>query len=122
MNQKFIAMDKSTTLVMPTTLTHVKRNRPLELYTDLLEEFQRNRFGYATIGIIGQSCLGSAAAMFLLMSNLADLPKMGLLFLVTIFCMAFNAAVLANLSSKITFNTLIVSVLFSIGVILALIF
>ena len=107
---------------MPTLVTNVKKSRPLELYTSLLEEFQRNRFGYATIGIIGQSCLGSAAAMFLLMSDLSDLPKMGLLFFVTIFCMAFNAAVLANLSHRLTFNTLIVSVLFSMGVILAMIF
>lgn len=91
------------------------------MYANLLEEFKRNRFGYATIGIIGQSCLGSAAAMFILMGEMSDLPKMGLLFFVTIFCMAFNAAVLANLNHKITFNTLIVSVLFSIGVILALI-
>lgn len=107
---------------MPTSVTNEKRNRSLALYTNLLEEFKRNRFGYATIAIIGQSCLGSAAAMLLLMSELSDLSKMGLLFFVTIFCMAFNAAVLANLSHRATFNTLIVSVLFSMGVILAMIF
>ncbi len=115
-------MKDSTALVMPnTTATKVKKNRPLELYHELLEEFQRARFGYATIAIIGQSCLGSAAAMFLLMSGLADLPKMGLLFLVTIFCMAFNGAVLANLNAKITFNILIISVLFSFAVIIGMI-
>jgi len=115
-------MKDSTTLVMPQSKTNVKKSRPLALYTDLLEEFKRNRFGYATIAIIGQSCLGSAAAMFLLMSDLADLTKMGLLFFVTIFCMAFNGAVLANLNDRATFNTLILSVLFSIGVIMAMIF
>ena len=115
-------MKDSTVLVMPnTTTTKVKKNRPLELHHELLEEFQRARFGYATIAIIGQSCLGSAAAMFLLMSGLSDLPKMGLLFLVTIFCMAFNGAVLANLNAKITFNILIISVLFSFAVIIGMI-
>lgn len=115
-------MKDSTVLVMPNaTTSKVKRNRPLELYHELLGEFQSARFGYATIAIIGQSCLGSAAAMFLLMGGLSDLPKMGLLFLVTIFCMAFNAAVLANLNTKTMFNILIISVLFSFSVIIGMI-
>ncbi|WP_241244282.1 hypothetical protein [Flagellimonas marinaquae] len=40
---------------------------------------------YAAIAIIGQSCLGSAAAMVLLMGGLEMVLKMILLFLVTIF-------------------------------------
>lgn len=113
-------MKNSTAMAIPGTLTKEKKNGPIALYQELLEEYKKGQTGYATIAIIGQSCLGSAAAMFLLMSDLSDLPKMGLLFVVTILCMGFNGAVLANLRSKIAFNILILSVLFSLGTILAM--
>lgn len=93
--------------------------KPLKLYDRLLAEFKRGETGYATIGIIGQSCMGSVAAMMLLMNNMHPFTKMTLLFLATILCMAYNGAVLARLKSKITFNLLISSVLFSIIVIVA---
>lgn len=44
---------------------------------------------------------------------------MTLLFLVAIFCMAYNGAVLAQLKSKATFNLLILSVVFSCILIIA---
>jgi hypothetical protein len=46
--------------------------------------------------------------------------KLTLLFLVTILCMAYNGAVLARLSAKATFNLLVMSVLFSILTIVAI--
>lgn len=87
----------------------------MELYKNLVKEYTSGMFGYATIGIIGQSCIGSAAVMLIFMNN--DIPR-GLqmieLFLVTIFCMGFNGAVLAQQKGKIQFNLLVISVLTSI--------
>ena len=74
--------------------------------------------GYAAIAIIGQSCLGSAAAMVLLMGGLEMVLKMILLFLVTIFCMAYNGAVLAQLKPLSTVNLLIISLVFNTFLIL----
>ena len=86
----------------------------MKLYNQLLNEFKREQTGYSTIAIIGQSCIGSVAAMVLLMNQMPAFIKLTLLFLVTIFCMAYNGAVLAQLSAKTTFNLLVLSVLFSI--------
>ncbi len=85
----------------------------MKIYNSLLEEFKRVQTGYSAIAIIGQSCIGSIAAMMILMSGLQKIPVLILLFLVTIFCMAYNSAVLAHLKPKITFNLLILSVLFN---------
>lgn len=86
----------------------------MRLYNQLLNEFKREQTGYSTIAIIGQSCIGSVAAMVVLMNPMPEAIKLTLLFLVTILCMAYNAAVLARLSSKTTFNLLVLSVIFSI--------
>lgn len=91
----------------------------MKLYNDLLEEFKQGQMGYAAIAIIGQSCIGSVAAMIILMSDLSKVPLLLLLFLVTILCMAFNGAVLAQLKPRITFNLLVLSVMFS-GVVIAI--
>jgi esterase/lipase len=97
-------------------------NGPLKWYYDLLAEFKRLQTGYSAIAIIGQSCLGSVAVMLLLMHTMPIAVKMTFVFLVTIFCMMFNAAVLANLKTKLTFNLLWLSVLFSITVIISNLF
>ncbi|MEG3657929.1 hypothetical protein V5097_10995 [Arenibacter palladensis] len=86
----------------------------MRLYNQLLNEFKREQTGYSTIAIIGQSCIGSVAAMVVLMNHIPEVIKLTLLFLVTILCMAYNAAVLARLSTKTTFNLLVLSVIFSI--------
>lgn len=115
-------MKTTTTLTIPHTGSRERKKPFLRIiYNNLLTEFKRGQSGYATIAIIGQSCIGSAAAMLLLMSDLATFPKMSLLFLVTILCMNFNGAVLAQLKPKIIFNILIISVLFNCSIIFALI-
>jgi len=90
----------------------------MKLYINLLEEFKNKQMVYATFGILGSSCIGSVAAMLILMS---DAPK-GLLltqlFFVTILCMGFNGAVLAQLKSKIVFNMLLTSLAFSVLIII----
>lgn len=85
----------------------------MKIYKALLTEFESGQMGYAAIAIIGQSCIGSVAAMMILMSDLSKVPLLSLLFLVTIFCMIFNGTVLAQLKPQLTFNLLILSVLFS---------
>ncbi len=112
-------MKNSTSLPLSYSEKQQKTNGLAQLYINLLNEFKSKQTGYATIAIIAQSCIGSAAAMLLLMSNLHDLSKMTLLFFVTILCMGYNAAVLAQLKSKTTFNILLVSLLFSCSIIIA---
>lgn len=86
----------------------------MKLYDTLFREFTKEQLGYAAIAIIGQSCLGSVAALFVLMNEQPPMLLLAQLFLVTILCMAFNGAVLAQLKAKHTFNLLIASVFFSL--------
>lgn len=95
------------------------RNLLAERYRILLAEFVRGRTGYSAIAIIGQSCLGSVAVMLLLMHDMPVMIRMGFIFLVTIFCLGFNAAVLTQLPPRTTFNMLLASALLSCGVIIA---
>ncbi|MDC6362874.1 MULTISPECIES: hypothetical protein [Flavobacteriaceae] len=111
-------MKHSSTIPMTHSGTDQKSSKLKKFHKRLFLEFKKGQMGYATIAIIGQSCLGSAAAMALLISEMAMIPKMVLLFFVTIFCMAFNGAVLAQLKPLTTFNILILSVAFSTLVIL----
>ncbi|MDW5288763.1 hypothetical protein [Formosa sp. PL04] len=87
----------------------------LKTYKSLLIEYSSGIIGYGTLGVLGQSCIGSIAAMFILMNNdLPKTPKMIELFLVTIFTMGFNGAVLSQQSGKVQFNILVASILISI--------
>lgn len=88
-------------------------------YKALLAEFEKQQTGYAPIAIIAQSCLGSAAAMVVLMSSGDMAWRMVLVFFITILCMFFNASILAQLKAKLVFNLLIASVVFSALVIIA---
>lgn len=99
-----------------------KKGNPMKIYNNLLAEFKREQTGYASIAIIPQSCIGSVAAMMLLMNDMQLITKMISLFLVTIFCLAYNGAVLAQLKTKATFNLLILSIVFSCVVIVANLF
>lgn len=112
-------MKTSTPLPLSYSKTEKRSNVLSRFYHNLLKEFTSGLTGYSTIAIIAQSCIGSAAAMLLLMANLQDSSKMIFLFFVTILCMGYNAAVLAQLKAKTTFNILIVSLLFSCAVIIA---
>lgn len=111
-------MKNSTTIPMTFSGNKSEKREPFKLYNNLLAEFKREQTGYAAIAIIGQSCIGSVAAMMLLMNGIDQVTNLVLLFLAAIFCMAFNGAVLAQLKTKITFNLLILSVAFSCTVII----
>lgn len=84
----------------------------MKLYQNLYRDFEEMYLGYAALAIIASSCLGSIAAMFILMNG-HGLVNMIQLFLVVAVCMGFNAAVLAQLKPKFVFNSLIVSLIVS---------
>lgn len=85
----------------------------MTLYKTYFENFDKNYFGAATLSIIGQSCLGGAAAMFVL-SNGTSFVQMVQLTLIVLVCMIANTSILAQLSHKTVFNLVLSSVLLSI--------
>ncbi len=115
-------MKNSMTIPMTHSGSEKKVSELSKLYNSLLNEFKTGQIGYGAIAVLAQSCIGSAAVMILFMNDMPTTIKMILVFLVTLFCMSFNAAVLAQLKSKITFNLLISSVVFSSAIILANLF
>lgn len=84
----------------------------MSLYHKILQDFKKEFWMHATLGIIFSSCLGAAAAMAVLMEG-NDLVQMTQLFLLVVVCMGFNATVLADLKPKVVFNWLLSSILVS---------
>jgi len=80
----------------------------MKLYKNLYEDFDQLFLGYSTIGIILSSCLGSAAAMVVLMNG-HNLSQMIQLFLIVVVAMGYNSAFLAQMKHKFVFNSLILS-------------
>ena len=80
----------------------------MKLYKTLYEDFDQLFLGYSTIGIILSSCLGSAAAMVVLMNG-HDFTQMLQLFLIVVVAMGYNSAFLAQMKHKFVFNSLILS-------------
>ena len=85
----------------------------MKLYKLLYEDFEDLFVGYSAVAVILSSCLGSAAALVILMNG-HDVAQMVKLFFVVVVCMGYNATVLANLKPKIVFNSLILSLAVSI--------
>jgi hypothetical protein len=85
----------------------------MKLYENSLRRFEDNFFAYATLAIIGQSCLGSAAAMYIL-SHGTSTFQMVQLTLIVIICMSVNTSIFAQLSARVVFNLVIGSVLSSV--------
>lgn len=108
-----ISVTDSMTIPMTLSGNKSEKKKRIGWYTNLLTEFKKEQIGYSTIALLGQSCIGSLAAMSLLMGDMQTGIKMTLLFLVAIFSMVYNGAVLAQLRLKATFNLLILSVVFS---------
>lgn len=84
----------------------------MRIYELLYKDFEELFLGYSTVAIILSSCLGSAAAMLILMNG-HDFIQMTQLFLVVVVCMGYNASVLAQMKKRFVFNALIVSLLVS---------
>jgi hypothetical protein len=84
----------------------------MKLYNLLYEDFEELFVGYSALAVILSSCIGSAAALVILMNG-HDVFQMVQLFIVVVVCMAYNATVLAQLKPKIVFNSLIISLVVS---------
>ena len=84
----------------------------MTLYQKTLGDFQQSYVGFAALVIIGQSCLGGAAAMYIL-ENGTSLLQMIQLGLVVITCTLVNVSVLAQLTPKTVFNMTIFSAILS---------
>lgn len=80
----------------------------MRLYNTLYKDFNELFVGYSAVAIILSSCLGSAAAMVILMNG-HDFLQMFQLFLVVAVCLTYNAAIFAQMKPKFVFNTLILS-------------
>jgi hypothetical protein len=85
----------------------------MTLYNTSFENFNKGYIGFATIAIIGQSCLGGAAAMSIL-SNGTSFLQMTQLTIIVFASMFANTSILAQLSHKAVFNLIITSVVLSI--------
>lgn len=81
----------------------------MELYARYLSNFKAQYYMYISLSVIFQSCLGSIAAMFILMNGNEPIFLVQL-FLCICVSMAYNASVLAQLKPKIVFNLLLLSI------------
>lgn len=90
----------------------------MKLYDKFFHDFRKDYILFIPLSIIFQSCLGSIAAMFILMNSIKTFHFVELTFCV-IFAMAYNGAIFAQLKTKWIFNLLLVTL--AIDVILILI-
>ncbi|MBQ4821137.1 hypothetical protein J8M14_13780 [Aquimarina sp. MMG016] len=80
------------------------------MYSKLLNDFREMYMAYIPLMIILSSCLGSVAAMYILMQERSIIQIFELSICVMI-CMAFNASILAQMKAKFVFNLLIISII-----------
>ena len=85
----------------------------MSLYQKTLADFNNNFIAFSTLIVIGQSCLGSAAAMNIL-RNGTSLIQMFQLGVIVLICMFVNCAILAQMKHKVIFNLTILSVISSV--------
>lgn len=84
----------------------------MTLYQKTLGDFSKGFIGFATLAIIGQSCLGSAAAMYIL-QNGTSFWQMMQLAAVVLACMFLNGSVLSQQKPKLVFDLLLTSIAIS---------
>lgn len=89
----------------------------MTIYQKTFQDFERGYLGFATLAIIGQSCLGGAAAMYIL-QNGVSLFQMIQLAMVVLVCSFVNGAILSQQKHKLVFDLIIASVLISVLAIL----
>jgi len=86
----------------------------MKLYNRLFIDFKELYMAYLPLSIILQSCIGSVAAMLILKSSTPEYFPFIQLTLCVMITMLFNAAVLAQLHLKLVFNTLLLSLLINV--------
>ncbi|MBP1224248.1 hypothetical protein [Flavobacterium sp. 1355] len=85
----------------------------MTLYQTTFENFNKNYMGSAAMAVIGQSCLGGAAAMYVL-ANGTSLGQMIQLAIIVLACVFANTSILAQMKHKVVFNLIILSTLISV--------
>ncbi len=89
----------------------------MTLYQTTFDIFNRNYMGSAAMAVIGQSCLGGAAAMYVL-SNGTSIPQMIQLGIIVLACVFANTSILAQMKHKAVFNLIMLSTFLSLFFIL----
>lgn len=84
----------------------------MTLYQKTLADFQENYVGYAALVVIGQSCFGAAAVMYVLENGIGILQLFQMAILV-LTCMMLNVCILSQQTPKLVFNYTIISVALS---------
>ncbi len=77
---------------------------------EIQDEFDSNYYIYVPLTIVLNSCIGSIAAMTILMQGTSLLSGIQLTICVSL-CMGYNAALLAGVNKRFTFKFLIVTLL-----------
>ncbi|WP_103864191.1 hypothetical protein [Aquimarina aquimarini] len=80
------------------------------MYSKLLKDFKEMYMAYIPLMIILSSCLGSIAAMYILMQERSIFQVIQLSVCV-IACMVFNASILAQMKPKFILNLLLFSLI-----------
>ncbi|WP_433835115.1 hypothetical protein [Flavobacterium anhuiense] len=80
----------------------------MTLYQTTFDIFNRNYMGSAAMAVIGQSCLGGAAAMYVL-ANGTSIPQMIQLGIIVLTCVFANTSILAQMKHKVVFNLIMLS-------------
>jgi len=93
----------------------------MSTYQNLLNTYKSGYYGFTTMSVMVQSCLGGLTAMFILMNGTSP-AQMVQLFFTVILCSGFNGAVLAQQSPKLVFNLLLASVITNIVLIVVNVF
>lgn len=86
----------------------------MTLYQKTFQDFQKGYIGFTTLAIIGQSCLGGAAAMYILENGISFFQMIQLT-LVVLACSFVNGAILSQQKPKLVFNLIIASVVISVA-------
>lgn len=89
----------------------------MTVYQKTFQNFEEGYLGFTTLAIIGQSCLGGAAAMYILQNGIS-LLQMIQLALVVLASSFVNGAILSQQKHKLVFNLIIASVVISVLAIL----
>ena len=85
----------------------------MTLYQKTFQDFEEGYLGFTTLAIIGQSCLGGAAAMYILQNGVSLFQMIQLTFVV-LACSFVNGAILSQQKHKLVFNLIIISVAISV--------
>ena len=85
----------------------------MTLYQKTFQDFEEGYLGFTTLAIIGQSCLGGAAAMYILQNGVSLFQMIQLTFVV-LACSFVNGAILSQQKHKLVFDLIIISVAISV--------